>query len=180
MEKVVDDGGSIWTRPVTGAPLEGVAVRTGDVEAILVHVIRRFHNEIEELRDGDVVGWRSPAAVRKGLPESNQASGTAVQIRPGHYPPGLKGGCHPQQQTVVRDILAELDGLVRWGGDDRRPDESLFYLDVPPGDECLGRVAARLREWGEEPDHGAGSAVDVLDPARRASAKGLERKQRAS
>ncbi|MFT9478195.1 hypothetical protein [Streptomyces sp. Mo3] len=109
MEKVTDGGGTIWSRPVPGTPLEGVTVRIGAPEAVLVHVIRRFHYEIDELRMSDVVGWRRPGAVRKGLPEGNQASGTAVRIRPGHYPRGVKGGFFPQQEVVIRDIRAELE-----------------------------------------------------------------------
>ena len=178
MEKSIDGGGTIWTRPVPGTPLEGVAVRIGDVEALLVHVIQRFHYEIDQLRKGDVVGWTSPGKVRKGLPEGNQASGTAVRIRPGHYPSGAKGGFFPQQQAVIRDILAELDGTIRWGGDDRRPDESLFYIDVRPGDTRLATTAAKLRSWKDTPGKGAGSPVDVLSRQRHESAKALERRQR--
>ncbi len=73
-------------RPVPGIPVDGVQVRMGDVETVLVHVIRRFHYEIDELRRDDVTGWRHPSKVRKGMAESNQASGTAVQVRPGSYP----------------------------------------------------------------------------------------------
>lgn len=82
MEKATDGDGTIWSRPVPVTPLEGVTVRIGAPEAVLVHVIRRFHYEIDELRKGDVAGWRSPGTVRKGLPEGNLASGTAVRIRP--------------------------------------------------------------------------------------------------
>lgn len=87
-------------------PLAGVAVSIGDVETVLVHVVRRFHYEIDTLRKGEVVGRRKPGQVRKGLPQGNQASGTAVQIRPGRYPHGAKGGFFPDQLTVIRDILA--------------------------------------------------------------------------
>ncbi|MEE1928488.1 hypothetical protein V1J52_09835 [Streptomyces sp. TRM 70351] len=180
MEKVADAGGSVWTRPVAGTPLHGVAVRLGDVETVLVHVIRRFHYEADTLREGDVIGWRRPGTVRKGMPEGNQASGTAVQIRPGHYPDGASGGLFPDQRLVIRDILAELDGVVRWGGDDEVPHEALFYLDVPPDDGGLARVAARLRRWRATPGKGAGAPVDVLEGSRRKEAKTLERHQRAS
>lgn len=178
MEKVTDDHGSIYTRPVPGTPL-GVQLRMGDVEIVLVHVIRRFHYEVDGLDRGDVVGWRHPDTVGWALAESNQASGTAVQIRPGHYPPGARGGFYPQQRLVLRDVLAELAGVVRWGGDDPTPDESLFSIDVGPGDPRLAQVADTLRRWEETPGAGAGTAVDVLSPARRKAAEELERRHRS-
>ncbi|WP_426365153.1 hypothetical protein [Streptomyces sp. E-08] len=173
MQKLADaDGGDIATRSVPGTGLS-VAVRTGDVEAVLVHVVRRFHYEVEDLggRPGEprpLEGWVAPGTVRDSrLPESNQASGTAVVIRPGSYPPGVRGGFTARQQEVVRDILAETEGLVRWGGDDDRPYEGLFHLAVRPGDARLARVADRLRAWGETPGLGAGTLPDVTEPARR-------------
>lgn len=180
MENVADDGGSVYTRPVPGTPLAGVAVRMGDVETVLVHLVRRFHYEIDPLRKGDVTGWHAPSDVRKGRPESNLASGTAVRVRPGTYPAGVRGGFFPQQEVVIRDILAELDGVVRWGGDDRTPDESLFSLDVRPGDKRLAQVAARIRGWQLEPGAGAGAPVNVLSGSRRKAAEALERRQRAA
>ncbi|MFJ5729101.1 twin-arginine translocation signal domain-containing protein [Streptomyces paradoxus] len=179
MENVSDDGGTVYTRPVPGTPLKGVAVRMGDVETVLVHLVRRFHYEVDPLRRGDVVGWHAPAALARSRPESNLASGTAVRIRPGFYPRGARGGFFPQQEVVIRDILAELDGVVRWGGDDRTPDESLFSVDVRPGDEKLARVAARIRGWRLEPGAGAGSVVNVLSGGRRKAARALERRQRS-
>lgn len=177
MERVADDGGNIFTRPVPGTPLAGIAVRMGEVETVLVHVVRRFHYEIDELRKGDVVGWRSPGKVRKGLPESNQASGTAVQIRPGHYPSGARGGFFSAQELVIRDILADLEGIVRWGGDDHKPDESLFYIDVGPDDERLIRVADKIRTWNYTPGMGSGVVIDPLQPKRRSAAERLAARQ---
>ncbi|WP_433326138.1 hypothetical protein [Spirillospora sp. CA-294931] len=177
MEKVVDDRGNIYTRPVPGTPVE-VQIRMGDVETVLVHVIRRFHYEVDILLQGEVVGWRPPRTVRRKFAESNQASGTAVQIRPGHYPAGVRGGFFPQQQVVIRDILAELDGVVRWGGDDRSSDESLFYVDTKPGSSRLVQVAEKIQEINEAPGKGAGTAVDVFATARRRRAEKLARVQR--
>ncbi|AXE87267.1 hypothetical protein C1703_19925 [Streptomyces sp. Go-475] len=180
MENVADDGGTVYTRPVPGTPLKGVAMRMGDVETVLVHLLRRFHYEVDALRRGDVVGWHDPSEVARARPESNLASGTAVRIRPGSYPRGVRGGFFPQQEVVIRDILAELDGVVRWGGDDRTPDESLFSIDVRPGDKRLAEVAARIRGWQLEPGVGAGSPVNVLAGARRKAARALERRQRTA
>ncbi|WP_370531776.1 hypothetical protein [Streptomyces venezuelae] len=98
---------------------------------------------------------------------NNQASGTAVVIRPGSYPAGARGTFTAGQLLVLRDILADTEGVVRWGGDDRRPYEGLFYLDVQPGDVRLARVAATVRAWAETPSAGAGVVPDVTEPARR-------------
>lgn len=168
-------GGSVWTRPVPGTGFD-IDVSIGDVELILVHVIRRFHYEIDTLRPGDVVGFKEPGKSKAY--ESNHTSGTAIAIRPGWYPPGVRDGFFPQQLMVVRDILAECEGGVRWGGDDNKPYEAQFSIDVPPGDERLTRLLAKFRGWADQPGAGAGSAVDVRAPRRRATAEKLESIQR--
>ncbi|MBB4927517.1 hypothetical protein [Kitasatospora kifunensis] len=178
MENAVDAAGAVWTRPIPGTAARP-AVRIGWVETVLVHVAQRFHYEIAELRADEVVGWRPPQEVRStDSPESNQASGTALALRPGCYPPGVRGGFYPYEVLVIRDILAELDGVVAWGGDDPTPVESLFSIAVPPGDERLKTVAERIRGWSEEPGAGAGSPVDVLADGRRRAAERLEQHQR--
>ncbi|MFY1678411.1 hypothetical protein [Streptomyces sp. WMMC905] len=159
MEKIADAHGHVYTRPVPGLPVEGVRVRIGDVETLLVHVLRRFHYEVEELRPDDVTGWHNPSRLRKGLPESNLVSGTAVRIRPGAYPAGVRGGFWPRQLAAIRSILDECDGVVRWGGDDKRPDEALFYVAVAPGDARLPQLAERIVRWNWTPGRGAGSGA---------------------
>ncbi|MER5214214.1 hypothetical protein ABT063_27485 [Streptomyces sp. NPDC002838] len=177
MENVLDVDSSIHLHDVAGASGVTVTLRGGDVAVVLLHVIRRFHYEIDELRRGDVIGWRHPGKVRKGLAESNQASGTAVQIRPGFYPSGVRGGFFPNQVVTIRDILADCDGVVRWGGDDKHPDEALFYVDVESGDGRLLKLAEKIRGWDWTPGRGAGSGVDPLQPSRRHAAERLARQQ---
>ncbi|MEG3628521.1 hypothetical protein [Streptomyces poriticola] len=171
MQKAADADGDIVTCAVVGTGL-AVPVRMGDAAAVLIHVVRRFHYEVDTLgahgEPNPVEGWVAPSAVRDSrLPESARASGTAVVIRPGSYPPGVAGGFTAGQQMVIRDIVADTEGVVRWGGDDRRPYEGLFYLDVPPGDERLARVAAKIRGWSGTPGAGAGVVPDVTEPSRR-------------
>ncbi|MFD7631878.1 hypothetical protein ACFV7Q_38750 [Streptomyces sp. NPDC059851] len=88
-----------------------------------------------------------------------------------------RGGFFPVQTPVIRDVLVELEGVVRWGGDDNKPDESLFHLDVPPGDARPTAVAAKLYGWQEDPARGAGTHVDVQDPRRRKAADDLHHRQ---
>lgn len=125
-------------RPV---PVEGtgltVRLLAGPAAAVLVYVARRFHYEVDTLHAGDLVG---------------DAAGTAIDIRPGWYPPGVTGGLFPHQLIVVRDILAECDGVVRWGGDRSvDPVESRFELAVPASDPRVRALADRLGRRVAEP-----------------------------
>ncbi|MFJ3221025.1 hypothetical protein ACIPLC_34515 [Kitasatospora sp. NPDC086801] len=147
IEKEANHVSTVWTRQVAGTGLS-VDIRIGDVEEVLVHLIRRFHYEVEELPSGDLLGWQEIGSLRGALPESNLASGTAVRIRPGA---SAKGGLFAYQEVVLRDILAECQGVVRWGGDDDEVDESLFYVALGPEDRRVNRLANRLRSWGARP-----------------------------
>lgn len=177
LEKEANHVSTVWTRPVAGTGLT-FDVRIGDVELILVHVIRRFHYEVEQLRRIDLAGWRKAGTLRKGAPESNLASGTAVRIRPGA---SAKGGLFSIQELVLRDILADCEGVVRWGGDNNDDvDESLFYIATGPDDALVNKVANKIRGWDATPGRGAGTAVDVRSPSRRTRADRLARVQRSA
>ncbi|KUF16277.1 hypothetical protein AT728_18260 [Streptomyces silvensis] len=155
----------MWSCSVPGAGF-GIDTRLGAVETLLVHVIRRWHYEIETLRGHEVIGWRPIEELDHSEPESNQASGTAVAIRPGAYGQGLSGGLTKTQRETVRSILDDCSGIIRWGGDDRIPYEALFYLDAPPGTAAvrsatspLGKAADKLRNWNRTPGLGAGASM---------------------
>lgn len=176
IEKEANHVSTVWTRPVAGTGLQ-LDVRIGDAEALLVHVIRRFHYEVDQIQTVDLAGWEGIGTLRKGLPESNLASGTAVRIRPGAR---AKGGLFPLQEAALRDILADCEGIVRWGGDDTPVDESLFYIDVAPDDARVRKVADKLREWNGTPGAGAGVIQNPSDGTRRATARKLAREQAAA
>ncbi|MGK5632047.1 hypothetical protein [Streptomyces sp. URMC 123] len=161
------------THRIEGAGGVSVAVRDGDVAVVLLHVARRFHYEVDVLRHGDVVGHTTDRDVRQPY-ESNRLSGTAIAIRPASYPIGAAGGLFPQELVVVRDILAECEGVVAWGGDEKVAKESHFQIDVKPGDPRLTALAAKIRGWEQVPGEGAGT-VDAFAPTRRAAAQAFER-----
>ncbi|WP_221347670.1 hypothetical protein [Streptomyces beigongshangae] len=68
--------------------------------------------------------------------------------------------------------------VVRWGGDTKRPKESTFLIDVPPGSAKLALVAETLRQWSITPGRWAGTR-NIEDPERLAVAKKLASKQAA-
>jgi hypothetical protein len=157
-----------------------IALRPGPAATVLTHVVRRFHYEISALKSGDVFGYTTDHSVAAPY-ESNYLSGTAVAILPGLYPAGSSGNLYPLELTVVRDILAECQGVVRWGGDDAScPKEGHFQLDVPPGTAGLTHLAATLNRWRTVPGKGAGTAVDPFAASRVSAARALERSQRSA
>ncbi|WP_055630211.1 hypothetical protein [Streptomyces hirsutus] len=151
-----------------------VRLAGGDAATLLLHVARRFHYEIDQLREKDVTGHTTSRRVRQPH-ESNYLSGTAIAIRPHAYPLGVRGGLYSQELVVVRDILAELDGVVAWGGDFVSPQESHFEIALGPTHPKVRGVARKLRAWRDTPGLGAGT-IDALEPERLADVKAFGRR----
>ncbi|GAA3182917.1 MULTISPECIES: hypothetical protein [Streptomyces] len=155
-----------------------VRLADGDAATILLYVAQRYLYEVDaEVPGNEITGHTTERTVTTAF-ESNSLSGTALTIRPLHYPVGAKDGFFPQQQLVIRDILADLEGVVRWGSDLKPVKESHFQLDVPPGDTRMKKVAAKLTRWDHMAGQGAGS-IDAFTPQRRQAARKLEAQQQA-
>ncbi len=135
------EGNTIAVHKVEGS--DAAVALCGEVAAVLLHVTRRFHYEITTLQAGDLRGHTTDRAVSAAF-ESNYLSGTAIAIRQNLYPPGVRGGMFPHEVAILRDILAECEGVIRWGGDGATPQESHFQIGVPPGDGRLARLTARI------------------------------------
>ncbi|MYV58642.1 hypothetical protein GTW37_02575 [Streptomyces sp. SID4931] len=127
---------------------------------------QRFHYDVDRLERGrgEIVGLRADRDVTADY-VSNHLSGTALALYPENYPLGVTGNFFPHQVTAIRDILAELEGVVKWGGDMSPASEATFFIDVPPGSRKLEQVAAKLREWQVTPGKGAGTAERPGPPA---------------
>ncbi|MGW4211536.1 M15 family metallopeptidase [Lentzea sp. NPDC004789] len=141
IENGVDAAGQIWTREVQGTGLK-VPLRIGLAQVVLHHVIRRYHYNVDTLRPGEVVGFL-PHDRKQPAYQSNHASGTAIDIRPGSYPVGTKE-LFGSQRVAIRSILNECRGLVAWGGDFAVPDEAHFQIAVKPGDKRLAKLVESL------------------------------------
>ncbi|NEB41807.1 hypothetical protein [Streptomyces sp. SID14515] len=156
-----------------------VVLREGDTATVLAYVAQRFHYDVARLERerGEIVGRHADRGVGADF-ESNHLSGTALALYPENYPLGVTGNFFPYQVTAIRDILAELEGVVKWGGDMTPARESTFFIDVPPGSRQLERVAAKLGEWQITPGKGAGTQ-NVEDPRRVKASKALAKSQQA-
>ncbi|MGL5851530.1 MAG: peptidoglycan-binding protein [Phycicoccus sp.] len=134
--------------PLVGLTVDGVTfpagVRSGDVAAVLGYVARRVDAEVESL----VSGWcwgHAYRAISGSNTYSNHASGTAIDVNAPRHPLGSSNTFTSAQQARIRAILAECDGVIRWGGDyTRRKDDMHFEINVRPGDARLPALARRV------------------------------------
>ncbi|MDN5667468.1 MAG: hypothetical protein L0G87_03625 [Renibacterium salmoninarum] len=141
---------------------ESTNLADGDSATVLLYVARRFNYEVDSLRSGDVTAHTTDRNVAQPY-ESNYLSGTAIAIRPLLYPVGAGGMFYPNELAVIKDILAELKGVVAWGGDASTPKESHFEIAVRPGDSKLKDAAAKIRGWDEQPSSEGAGATDAFN-----------------
>jgi len=174
------DPSSVTIHHVQGSAAS-LGLRRGDAGAVLLHVARRWHYEIAALDTGEgggATGHTTRRTVGADF-ESNHLSGTAVALHPTAYPLNGSEGLWPYQESIVRDILADCDGTVVWGGDLTPVKVSHFHIAARPGDRALARVAARLDSVRITARRAqtAGAVADPAAPSRRAKVRSLHRPQ---
>lgn len=119
-------------------------VLSGDVFTVLDYLCRRFHAEVEPIVKAHSWGWSHRPVRGTTSVWSEHAAAVAVDLNAPAHPLGAVGTFRTAQVTKIHQILADLDGLVSWGGDwSGRKDEMHFELrhDLPK----LRLVAARLK-----------------------------------
>lgn len=142
---VPKDFGGLNNDPVLGTSVSlAPGVRADEVGDLLRYVARRFHLEVEPLRQGWCWGY-AYRAVRAGTSLSNHSSATAVDLNAPNHPLGQAGTFSKSQVAGIRRILASCtDGqgpLIRWGGDySTRKDEMHFEVTG-----SAARVRAHMR-----------------------------------
>lgn len=117
---------------------------------------------------------------------SNYMSGTAITIRESGYPSGAREVFFPAEQVIIDDIVAQCNGVVVWGEDFRRPQESHFQIDVEPDGSGLIALAKQIRGADTRPaGNYVGAPADAYAPARisksravRTAARGTSHRDR--
>lgn len=107
-------------------------VRGGSVATVFDYLARRFNAEVEPIRRDWSWGYAYRAIRGKSSGYSNHASGTAVDFNAPEHPLGERGTFTAAQRAAIYRILADLDHVVRWGGDySGRADEMHFEINAP-------------------------------------------------
>jgi len=130
-----------------------------DAAPVLEYLMEQFDKRVERINVGEIKDddWAfAPRNIEGTSTISNHASGTAVDLNATKHPQFKVGTFTPAQVTEIRKILAELDGVGRWGGDypAARRDEMHFEINAGPA-----KVAAVVKKLG------LGAALTVTAPA---------------
>lgn len=118
-------------------------VRAGVIADIFRYLGEQYHRRVEPVTTFN--GYRSAQGnANTGTPvsNSNHRSATAVDINGAKYPYEYavrqRGGVYRDNFSAanakeIREILAELGGLVRWGRDFRSPYRDPMHYEIAPG-----------------------------------------------
>lgn len=135
-----------WTAPAPSlANLSWITgkVRAGDVYVVFNYLCTRFNAEVERINKSWSWGYAfRPIAGTSTL--SNHASGTAVDLNAPAHGLGLTGTFSAKQAAAIRQILADLEGIIRWGGNYRgRKDEMHFGVNTDAA--TLHAIAVKIK-----------------------------------
>jgi D-alanyl-D-alanine carboxypeptidase len=123
-------------------------LRAGDVAVVLFHVAAQLHARVEKgelYSPGDEWGY-SYRQNRNANNLSCHSSGTAFDWNATRHPNGTTGTFTPAQIAEIRRILAEVDGVVGWGGDwgsGSTPD--WMHFEIQAGAAAVKQVADKIR-----------------------------------
>jgi len=140
-------GGQLAPLVVAGEPFSP-GVRAGDVRDVFEYLANQLHRRVEPVvRDdwhqADDWGY-SFRANRNADNLSCHASGTAIDYNATRHPNDRSGTFTAAQVAEIRAILAELDGVVKWGGDFSGTRDEMHW-EVRGTAAQVAAVAARLR-----------------------------------
>ena len=151
---------------VSNPTIPGIAVqvlgglRSGNVATVLLWIAAQFNARVEPVLQEQGVWGFEPRPIRGSSELSNHASGTAEDLNSARHPLGASGTFTAAQVNTIHGILAQCDGVVRWGGDySGRVDE--MHFEINDGPSAVAALAAKLN----------GTPLDWFDSATAAEVR---------
>lgn len=133
-------------------PVRGVRFRVADnqnVADVFTYLVQQFHKRVDDVtkpHPADDWGFSFRDNVNDPSELSNHSSGTAIDLDATEHPNGVPTSrtFSPRQMAEVHEILEELGGVLRWGGDYTRTADAMhFEINVSPGG--LKKIGKKLR-----------------------------------
>ena len=121
-------------------------VRSGDVHTVLEYVAQQLHARVEPVIDPGCWGFYYRANRNDPNSLSNHSSGTAIDYNAPKHPNGVATvkTWTLRQRGEIRKILAEVDGVVRWGGDYKFTPDAMHF-EINADGASVAAVAQKIR-----------------------------------
>jgi hypothetical protein len=139
-------------------PVKGCKLRVRDnnnVADVFSYLVINYHRRVDDVTEPhpmDDWGYNYRPNVNDPSELSNHSSGTAIDLDATEHPNGVavKKTFTSYQIGVIHEILRELEGVVRWGGDYTHTIDGMhFEICVPPGK--LQTIGRKIRKLDKKP-----------------------------
>lgn len=156
-------------------------VKAGDVAYLFTYLVTQFHNRVEAIDLPSALDeWGyNYRQNRNSNNLSCHSSGTALDLNATRHPNNRGRTFKPAQVQVIKAILAELGGVIGWGGDfNRTKDEMHFEIKGNAAqvkavvDGIKKRLLAAKKPSTWENDMG-GTPHSGIQPSKQPEAKTL-------
>lgn len=133
--------------PVPGCRLR--IVDNDDVAVVFSYLVKEFHERVDDVtKPHPADDWGFYYRANRNDPNelSCHASGTAIDLDATEHPNGVSTSrtFTPRQIAEVHEILRELEGVVRWGGDYTRTADAMHF-EIIKSARAVKAVANKIR-----------------------------------
>lgn len=120
-------------------------VRGGDHYVVLNYIAQRWDAEVQKITKAHSWGYAVRHVRRAAGIPSEHSSGTAVDFDAPRFPIGVPASkcMSPKQIAAVRQIIKDVRGAARWGGEWSRPDA--MHIELIGGNAKVRQVADLIR-----------------------------------
>lgn len=169
---------SLKTRVIE--PVPGCRLRVRDnqnVADVFTYLVRQYHERVDDVtkpHPQDDWGFHYKLNTNDPTTLSCHASATAIDLDATEHPNGVatEKTFTPKQIAEIHEILEELEGVVRWGGDYTNTVDAMhFEIIVKPG--RLRSIGRKLRRGLVRPKFVSrgGNVDEAIKRLRRATGK---------
>lgn len=116
----------------------------GDVAWLLKWVALQFNNRVAGLYTPGCWGWNRPTPIPGTNVYSNHCSGTAIDLDAPSFP-WTVDAMTSAQKAACRDIVAQTEGVVVWGGEFTTKLDQMHF-EISGNADDVTRIVAKLKE----------------------------------
>ncbi len=157
--------------PLRSLTVAGVSFVPGirdddDVHTVLGYVVEQYAARIERLVNPGCWGFSYRANANNPNQLSNHASGTAVDVNAPQHPNGVptRNTFTAAEVEEIHKILAEVDHVVRWGGDYTGTPDAMHF-EINASKDRVAEVARKIRQGADDMPYSEAELKKIVSDA---------------